>query len=53
MLCQLHAPFAMVPLPGDGAGILVAMPDSFLHSVLSEEQGIQLPAFGELQLLSA
>jgi len=32
---------------GDGAGILVAMPDSFLHSVLSEEQGIQLPAFGD------
>jgi glutamate synthase (NADPH/NADH) len=31
---------------GDGAGILVAMPDTFLSSVLLEEQGVKLPPAG-------
>jgi hypothetical protein len=40
--------FAVPPAPsaGDGAGILVAMPDGFLSSVMLEEQGIKLPPFG-------
>jgi glutamate synthase (NADPH/NADH) len=32
---------------GDGAGILVAMPDLFLSSVLHEEQGVSLPPLGK------
>lgn len=32
---------------GDGAGILVAMPDGFLSNVMLEEQGIKLPPLGE------
>ncbi|KAL6762553.1 hypothetical protein V8C86DRAFT_1824990 [Haematococcus lacustris] len=32
---------------GDGAGILVAMPDTFLSNTLLEEQGIRLPPAGE------
>ncbi|GFR49656.1 hypothetical protein Agub_g11798 [Astrephomene gubernaculifera] len=31
---------------GDGAGILVAMPDGFFQSVLMEEQGLKLPPAG-------
>lgn len=32
---------------GDGAGILVGMPDAFLQNTLLEEQNIRLPALGE------
>lgn len=32
---------------GDGAGILVAMPDDFLSSALIEEQGVKLPPLGQ------
>lgn len=32
---------------GDGAGILVGMPDSFLQHALMEEQNFRLPALGE------
>ncbi|GLI65807.1 hypothetical protein VaNZ11_009430 [Volvox africanus] len=31
---------------GDGAGILVAMPDGFFQSILMEEQGLKLPPLG-------
>jgi hypothetical protein len=36
-----------MPAAGDGAGILVAMPDGFLSSVMLEEQGVKLPPLGE------
>lgn len=42
-----HALAHMRVLPGDGAGILVAMPDSFLSSVLLDEQAVRLPPQGE------
>jgi len=32
---------------GDGAGILVGMPDGFLHQALMDEQNIRLPALDE------
>ncbi len=40
------APPCLCPRAGDGAGILVAMPDAFLSNVLLEEQGIKLPPYG-------
>lgn len=37
----------MLLFPGDGAGILCAMPDSFFSSVLMDEQSFRLPPLGE------
>ena len=38
---------ADLAIAGDGAGILVAMPDNFLSSVMLEEQGLKLPPLGQ------
>eukprot|EP00516_Mucochytrium_quahogii_P006102 CAMPEP_0203754516 /NCGR_PEP_ID=MMETSP0098-20131031/8107_1 /ASSEMBLY_ACC=CAM_ASM_000208 /TAXON_ID=96639 /ORGANISM=" , Strain NY0313808BC1" /LENGTH=1547 /DNA_ID=CAMNT_0050645575 /DNA_START=283 /DNA_END=4922 /DNA_ORIENTATION=- len=35
------------PNTGDGAGILVGMPDGFMRKVASADLGIELPKFGE------
>jgi glutamate synthase domain-containing protein 1 len=36
-----------VAAAGDGAGILAAMPDTFFHLVLQEEQRVKLPPLGQ------
>ena len=35
------------PLAGDGAGILIQIPDAFLRGVFKDQQGIKLPAVGD------
>lgn len=41
------APAPRPPQTGDGAGILAALPDTFFHHVLMEEQRIKLPPLGQ------
>jgi hypothetical protein len=38
---------SVIPVAGDGAGMLCAMPDSFLSSVLMDEQSFKLPPLGD------
>ena len=38
---------------GDGAGILMAMPDQFLRAVCKEEHSVELPALGEYAVAMA
>jgi glutamate synthase domain-containing protein 1 len=42
----LAAGGSVARLAGDGAGILVGMPDGFFQAVLMEEQGLKLPPQG-------
>lgn len=51
LTCPTHAAAATAArrsvTAGDGAGILCAMPDTFLSACLIEEQGIRLPPLGQ------
>ncbi len=35
------------PMAGDGAGLLMQIPDAFMHAVVKQDVGIDLPAEGE------